>query len=251
VVSIAVFILVTLVTAAVVSGTSLGPFSTGQGTIVGAQPEGPPRADGPGGSPAPGTSGSPAERVDPAAAAQARDDAGCDLLREREPLPDRGHFPPADAPDPADIYTDGRPTHSGPHTDAIHPFLPGAADRHLDERTLTHNLEHGAVVVWFDPAQVDLATAQRIAERAAALNASGFRFDGSGAAIFVSPFDDPGISSGKALAFRAWGTAMDCDRWDQTVADAFVIDHFGSRGAAPERLLAPYPDGVLDYAGDR
>jgi hypothetical protein len=78
------------------------------------------------------------------------------------------------------------------------------------------------------------------------LNDNGF-VGQAGAAVFVSPYEEPGISSGQAVAFRAWGTAVDCDEWDETVANAFVADNYGTRGIAAEATaFAPYPSGVLE-----
>ena len=178
---------------------------------------------------------------------EATEAAGCEVLVERDPLPDSSHFE-ASSPPPADaIYPDIRPTHSGPHTVQTHPPISDGASNQIDEKTSTHNLEHGAIIVWYDPEQVDQDTADELGEWAASLNASGFGQDG-GSIIFVSPYEDPGISSGQALAYRAWGTAMDCDEWDETVANGFVAEHYGTRGLGPEApAFAPYPEGVLDF----
>ncbi|MEX2504645.1 MAG: DUF3105 domain-containing protein, partial [Egicoccus sp.] len=175
----------------------------------------------------------------------AREAAGCEMLVEREPLEDRTHHeatsvPPADA-----LYGDVRPTHSGPHTIQFHPIISAGSDSQLDERSTTHNLEHGSVIAWYDPEQVDAAG--DMGGWSETLNANGFTNSRGGAAVMVSPYTDPGISSGKAVAFRAWGVAMDCDEWDETVANSFVIDHYGTHGIAPERPLGPYPEGVLEY----
>ena len=176
----------------------------------------------------------------------ARDAAGCEVLTERAPLPDRSHFENSAQVDPGTVYTDTRPTHSGPHTVGVHPITP-AATRQIDEVSSTHNLEHGTVIAWWDPEQIDSATAGQIGTWASTLNANGFRRDASGVGIITSPYEDPGIGSGKAVALRAWGTAMDCDTWDETVANAFVLDHFGTHGIGPERAIAPFPEGVLVY----
>ena len=181
-------------------------------------------------------------------AEQAHEAAGCEVLAERQPLPERYHFEANQAPNLATIYPDIRPTHSGPHTVQTHPIISDGASRQIDEASTTHNLEHGSVIVWYDPEQVDRATANEMGDWAGTLNASGFRVDRGGVAIFVSPYEDPGISSGKAIALRAWGTAVDCDEWDETVANAFVIEHYGTHGIGPERMLAPYPSDVLAFA---
>jgi len=176
---------------------------------------------------------------------EARDAAGCEVIVDRQPLPDREHVESSNQLDPASAYSDVRPTHSGSHTAGIHPVVP-AANSQIDEISSTHNLEHGTVIVWWDPEQAG-DTAGEIGDWSETLNASGFRRDASGVGILTSPYEDPGISSGKALAFRAWGVAMDCDTWDETVANGFVLDHFGMRGIAPERNAAPFPDDTLAY----
>jgi hypothetical protein len=177
----------------------------------------------------------------------ARQAAGCEVLADRDPLPDRSHFAANAAPPADSLYTDVRPTHSGSHTESVHPIVASGASSQIDERSTTHNLEHGAIIAWYDPEQVDGGTAREMGDWSGTLNANGFRVDRAGTAIFVSPYEDPGISSGKAIAFRAWGTAMDCDEWDETVANAFVIENYGTHGIGPERVFAPYPADVLAF----
>ncbi len=176
---------------------------------------------------------------------EARDAAGCEVVVDGEPLPDREHVESSNQLDPATAYPDVRPPHSGSHTVGVHPVVP-AANAQIDEVSSTHNLEHGTVIVWWDPGQASEAEGE-IADWSETLNASGFRRDAAGVGIMASPYEDPGISSGKAVAFRAWGVAMDCDTWDETVANGFVLDHFGTRGIGPERNAAPFPDDALAY----
>jgi len=184
--------------------------------------------------------------ISAAEADAAFDAAGCEVLADREPLPDRSHFDANQQPNLDTIYTDVRPTHSGPHTAGTHP-VTAAASSQISEAATTHNLEHGTIIAWWDPDQVDRSTASDIGSWAETLNANGFRSDRGGVGIMSAPYEDPGISSGKAVALRAWGTAWDCDEWDETVAHAFVIENFGTRGIGPERTLAGYPEGVLAY----
>jgi hypothetical protein len=177
-------------------------------------------------------------------AEDAREAAGCEVLADRDPLPDRQHFPNNATPDPDTIYGEIRPTHSGPHTEGVHP-VTASANRQIDEVSTTHNLEHGTIIVWYDPAETDAGS--EIGTWAETLNANGFRRDIGGIGIITSPYEEPGISSGKGVALRAWGTAWDCDEWDETVANAFVIENYGTHGIGPERSAAPYPNEVLAY----
>jgi hypothetical protein len=176
---------------------------------------------------------------------EARDAAGCEVLTEQQPLPDRSHFESANQVNADSVYTDTRPTHSGPHTVGTHPVTPAASNQ-IDEISSTHNLEHGSVIVWWDPEQAG-DVSDDIGAWAEQLVDNGFSRAPAGVGILTSPYEDPGIASGKAIAFRAWGTAMDCDTWDEDVAYGFVLDHFGVNGIGPERTLAPFPEGVLVY----
>jgi hypothetical protein len=172
--------------------------------------------------------------------------AGCEVLAEREPLEDRSHVDLQQVPPLDELYPDIRPTHSGPHTARLHPVVADA-DSQLDEVSTTHNLEHGSVIIWWDPDALGDADVEAIRSLATALNASGFGRPEAGVGILSSPFTDPGIGAARTVALRAWGTAVDCERWDETVALAFVAEHFGDRGVSPERSLAPYPDGVVGF----
>lgn len=178
---------------------------------------------------------------------QAEQAAGCETLVDREPLPEAGHFDRNNAPSADLIYPDVRPTHSGPHTAQTLPAITGGSPTQLDERSATHNLEHGAIIVWYDPEQVDEGAIDEMEAWSSLLNESGFNSQ-AGAAVYVSPYQEPGISSGKAVALRAWGTAVDCDEWSETVANGFVAQHYGTRGIGPEGAFGGYPEGVLEIS---
>jgi len=172
--------------------------------------------------------------------------AGCEILAEQEPLEDRSHVDSSNQLNFDAVYTDTRPTHSGPHTVGTHPVIADASNQ-IDEGSSTHNLEHGTIIVWYDPEEVDGGTTSEMGAWAEQLNDNGFSRPQAGVGIMTSPYDDPGISSGKSIAFRAWGTAMDCDEWDEDVAYGFVLDHYGTHGIGPERTIAPFPNEVLGY----
>lgn len=187
--------------------------------------------------------------VSQAAALEARSTAGCEMVVDGQPLPDSGHHDPSTAP-PADVLyaaSQVRPTHSGPHFAGTNQAIGGVPSDPLDERSTTHNLEHGAVVAWFDPAAVDAATVDEIEDWMQSRQALGFE-SRSGGNIFVSPYES--MTGDAAIAFRAWGYALNCAEWDQEVADSFLIDYWGTHGSAPERNLSPYPADGLGYAED-
>jgi hypothetical protein len=189
--------------------------------------------------------------VSSADAVDARSAAGCVLLADREPLRESSHYPSEVIP-PAGVafgHLEIRPTHSGPHAASVYPVSTGAK-RPIDEVVSTHNLEHGSIIVWFDADRVAGQT-KDIASWARLLNVSGFAHGQGGVGILASPYGGNGISSGKAVALRAWGTALDCDTWNETVANAFVLEHFGSRGIAPEAGAVRFPDSLLSWGPAR
>lgn len=196
--------------------------------------------------------GGPATIDDPITVAaeeaeEAREAAGCELLTERDPLPEPYHVDASSDLDVDAVYSDTRPTHSGPHTSTTHPPV-AASDSPISEVSSTHNLEHGAVIVWHDPDTVDDATASEIGDWAELLSENGLTNARAGVAVMSSPYEGE-ITSGGSIALRAWGTALDCDSWSETVAHAFVLEHFGANGIAPERGAAgEFPHDVLTWA---
>lgn len=185
--------------------------------------------------------------VSQAAALEARSEAGCEMVVDGQPLEDRSHHDPATAP-PADVLyasSQVRPTHSGPHFNATNQAVGGVPGDPLDERATTHNLEHGSVIAWFDPAEVDDSTVNAMEDWMQDRQGLGFESRGGGN-IFVSPYE--GMTGDKPIAIRAWGYALNCDDWSADVADAMLIDYWGTHGSAPERSLSPYPSDALGYA---
>lgn len=175
--------------------------------------------------------------------------AGCEVLAEDTPNPgENEHVQPASAPAADAMYPfEIRPTVSGPHFIQTLPIVAAGASNQLDERGLTHNMEHGAIIVWYDPAQVDGGAVGTMENLSETLNDSGFASSTAGAGIFVTPYTEPGISSGKAIALRAWGQAVDCDTFSDQVAYHFIRENYGNQAIAPEGNFAPYPIKALAY----
>lgn len=167
--------------------------------------------------------------------------AGCDVALvpvEGDPV----HLDPEGSPPPEDLYPQRPPT-AGPHLASWLP--PGVHERPVDERAAVHNLEHGAVVVWYQPTlpedQLEALTAW-----AEQRNADGLADERTGAGVLVAPFEDEAMLA--PVTMRAWEVAADCAAFDATFADGFVRSHFGPAGRAPERTLAPDPAPVLERA---
>lgn len=179
------------------------------------------------------------DRGEPAAVPDERDvaaaavAAGCQTV-EHEPDGQPVHYAPDAAPPAEDLYTQ-RPPASGPHfTSWLQVDIYGGP---VDERAAVHNLEHGAVVVWYDPGTVDEADLAALIAWAEQRNAAGLVSRRAGTGIIVAPYD--GAEMPQPLAFRAWQVTGDCDRFERDYADGFVLRYFGSRGHAPEGGLAP------------
>lgn len=175
----------------------------------------------------------------PSEVEQRREAAGCEVTVDGAPLEDRTHLDPSTAPPPDALYPD-RPAHSGQHYGRLLPLPGGTEDQPLDERAVLHNMEHGSVVVWFGP-----QLRSEVAEWRASRVRLGFT-SSSGGALFASPM--PQLEDPPTVALRAWGVAMDCERFDPVVADAFLVDHWGSHGEAPEASLSPYPADSLAWS---
>lgn len=148
------------------------------------------------------------------------------------------HFDPADAP-PADVVYDVALPSAGPHMSSLSAAPAAMPDVALDVRAVVHNLEHGAVAVWVDTEAVSPETVEAVEQWTRGLHDDGF-VNGTGGSIVISP--TPADADVALISLRAWGEALDCEAWSAVVADAFVAEHFGTRGRAPERNLTPYPD---------
>jgi hypothetical protein len=178
---------------------------------------------------------------------EARDAAGCEVVAEQPLDPPYTHYEPTAAPPASQLYTGPRPTNSGPHFGQQLPVIRHGTDSQLEERAIIHNLEHGSIVAWYDPEQVDGETIDEMEDWSETLFESGFVEPRTGSGIFVTPYTDPGISSGKAIALRGWGFSMDCDEWNEEVANSVVLERFGSHGIAPEGSFAPFPEDKMRY----
>lgn len=186
--------------------------------------------------------------VPQAQALEARQSAGCEMVVDNQPLENRDHLDPESAP-PADaLYGNSpvRPTTSGPHFTNQSGAVAGIPAQPLDERQVTHNMEHGALIVWYDPERVDDSTVSEMEDWMQDRLDMGYQ-SRAGGNVFVSPYDG---EMDTPIAMRMWGFALDCEDWNSTVADSMLIDYYGSRGFAPERNLSPYPDGGLTYGTD-
>lgn len=85
------------------------------------------------------------------------------------------------------------------------------------DQALVHNLEHGGVVIWYDPAKVDAATVERLRTFTRTLQTVNFR-------VVLTP-RATGIENGKAIAMTSWGYIMSLDGYDEGQLRGFFNSH--------------------------
>jgi hypothetical protein len=186
---------------------------------------------------------SPDERALLAQATDAAVAAGCTDVRVVPPYPgglDRAHVGGGDVPSmPSLDRYPSIPPASGPHGGATLPAGTYQSAPAMD--AAIHSLEHGAVIVWYDPAA---SSQPELAELL-----SFFRTSDEGTHVIVAPFDYPAenqsgrLPDGSAMALVAWHHVRHCREVNLPVAFSFVEEYrfnlyrWGSyRGDAPERF---------------
>jgi hypothetical protein len=169
--------------------------------------------------------------------------AGCTDVRVVPPYPgglDRRHVGSADAPAmPSFDRYPSIPPVSGPHGSTTLPAGTYRSAPPMD--AALHSLEHGAVIVWYDPlaaAQPDVAEVEGY-----------FENSDEGTHVIVAPFDYPAegragrLPGGSTMAVAAWHHVRLCQEVSLPVAFSFVeayrfnLYRWGAyRGDAPERF---------------
>ena len=133
----------------------------------------------------------------------------------------------------ADPYS-SLPATSGPHWNG--PANWGVYSTPQIETQLIHNLEHGGIVIWYDPAAVDADSIDTLTQYVSRQTASGL----SGRFKFIlSPWggEDPLPAPIVAIA---WRYILELQTADTDAIDAFARDHYGR---SPEPNGGPGPPG--------
>lgn len=161
-------------------------------------------------------------------------DFGCTPLEEMADL-GAGHFSgqPAEleASPPSEAYAH-RPTTSGRHLPSV--VATGVYDDYVDERLTTHNMEHGYVIVWWDP-ELPADDVEEIQTWASEQIENGYE------ELVAAPYNEP-LPDGGSVAMTAWGHRQLCDQFDPQIAEAFLIERHDSADA-PESLAGPHRGG--------
>jgi hypothetical protein len=154
--------------------------------------------------------------------AESLPDRGDDALLtgvERVPSQGTDHVPRE-----TDLDYDRVPPLSGPH-------YAGTVDAGFYEETqplgdVVHTLEHGAVVVYYDPGALTPAAERSLREWAVA-------HDGHWSSVVVVP--NPDADPESAYVLTAWRTELRLDSYDPDVVRAFLAEYLGRGPENPVR----------------
>jgi Protein of unknown function (DUF3105) len=127
------------------------------------------------------------------------------------------------------------PGTSGPHWDPSGIANWGVYSTPQNESQVIHNLEHGGIVIWYDP---DALTDAQIAELASYVEgqvSSGI----SGRYKFILTPWGGNVELGAAVAVTAWRELLKLDTFDMDAIRAFADDHYLRH--APEPNGGPGP----------
>lgn len=113
---------------------------------------------------------------------------------------------------PPNFKPNSTPRASGPHSNQT--IIYGSYTETVPELNAVHNLEHGAVIVWYGP-DVAQSTINQINDF--------YNEDPNGLIVSMHP------QLGDELALVAWTQVARCPRFDENAAQQFV-DSFGFRG---------------------
>jgi hypothetical protein len=126
---------------------------------------------------------------------------------------------------PPNFKPNSTPRTSGPHSNQT--IIYGAYTDTVPELNAVHNLEHGAVIIWYGP-DVPESTVDQINEY----------YNGDPNGLIVS--QHPQLADDIALV--AWTHVARCPRFDENAADQF-IDQFGFKG--PESCKTDIEQGCF------
>lgn len=140
----------------------------------------------------------------------------------------------AEAPCGADPYS-SLPATSGPHWDPSGLAAWGAYSTPQNESQVVHNLEHGGIVIWYDPDALDDAQVAELTDFVEGQVASGL----SGRFKFILTPWGGSEDLGAAVAVTAWRHLLKLDAFDMDAIRAFADANYLRH--APEPNGGPGP----------
>ena len=127
-----------------------------------------------------------------------------------------------------DVSYDRTPPLSGPHSPRA--AQPGYYESAPQTERIVHSLEHGAVVIYYDPDAID-STAEEF------LRGLASRYQEAFASVIVAPH--PAEDPESSFVLTAWRHRLTLDSFDRDAVMAFSSEFLG-RG--PERVVRPTPE---------
>ena len=149
--------------------------------------------------------------------------AGCDEIEE-PPLEGRDHVTGA-------VDYETSPPTSGDHAQT--PADAGFYPDELAKETVVHNLEHGQIVIWYDPSAPDetISFLERYTD-----SANDPDNVGAGAEPIVAvPYVE--VPEGKTYVMTAWQATQGCEAYSAEAINAFRETY---QGRGPEQVTAPF-----------
>jgi hypothetical protein len=132
---------------------------------------------------------------------------------------------------PADRPWSSTPGTSGVHWDS--PTSWGVYSTPQPEEQLIHNLEHGGIVIWYEPDTLDADQVAELADHVNRQTSSGI----SGRYKYIlSPWEGPDFE--KSIAVTAWRQVLYLDEVDLDAIEEFARAHYGR---SPEPNGGPGP----------
>jgi hypothetical protein len=125
------------------------------------------------------------------------------------------------------------PATSGPHWDPSGIANWGAYTTALPETQVVHNLEHGGIVIWYQPDQVSEEDVARLTDLVEGQVAKG---QGGRFKFILSPWQSEDF--GHPIAVTAWEFLLYLDTADLDAINGFADAHYGN---APEPGGGPAP----------
>jgi hypothetical protein len=130
-------------------------------------------------------------------------------------LPDEGRD---HVPQGSQVDYGSDPPASGPHYDRWAP--PGLYREDVPTGLLVHNLEHGHIVIYYNPATISDDAARKLTELTN-------EYDGQWDAVLAVPRREDEFE----LILTAWTYKLELEEYDEELVDAFVDAY---RGRGPE-----------------
>jgi hypothetical protein len=172
--------------------------------------------------------------------------AGCGSVQtmsqyKADPALDRSHISAAGqvkTPPPLSTYPSQPPT-SGPHE--LNPWPAGINATPPEVYRTIHSLEHGAVIIWYEPGSAGSSAVRSIA--------NFYRPTSNGDHVIVAPYDYKAqgkfgqLPAGKRMVLVAWHHMQQCNSVNLAAAKSFVGGYrvttgqtsgAGYKGDAPE-----------------